>query len=425
LEGIVQAVRSFRHAQLSKGPNPAQRGILLTLFVFLLMCSSRADAQWGKLVSAPQNNSTLVYFGGSLLSATPEGVAQSADEGATWKLRTSGFSKDSLGRLFLQKMHPTQKGIFVSSFLDSGYIYRSTDTAQTWSPVLSGKMIWSFCSTQEAVYALGSSFILKSTDNGEHWSQTSDSTASMMVIAAKDQSLFSAGAAGILRSTNDGRNWTRTSITELMISFAVTDSEIFAGSDFGAVYRSTDDGGSWTRGDLDSVFNSVLLPAGEMIYEGTERGVYGSPDRGRHWRFVGLATTDFFHPLAPATALAISPVHLFAVNETGTEIWSRPLSTLSVQPKAPPLPVRSALIGSYPNPFNGETTILYHVAERSRVTITIYDALGRGFGRIADGEMNPGDYRVRWKAGTAASGVYFVRMVSGRATSTARIIAVK
>ncbi|MDH3252538.1 MAG: T9SS type A sorting domain-containing protein, partial [Ignavibacteria bacterium] len=76
-------------------------------------------------------------------------------------------------------------------------------------------------------------------------------------------------------------------------------------------------------------------------------------------------------------------------------------------------PFRFALDQNYPNPFNPSTTIRFSVAAERRVTLTVYDVLGREVATLIDEEMKPGEYAVQWDAVNAASGVYWYRMLAG------------
>jgi hypothetical protein len=67
-------------------------------------------------------------------------------------------------------------------------------------------------------------------------------------------------------------------------------------------------------------------------------------------------------------------------------------------------------VGSaYPNPFNPQTTIPFNVANRSNVTIEVYNLLGRKVGVLTDRQYNAGSYEVRFSGQDLASGVYFIR----------------
>ncbi len=77
------------------------------------------------------------------------------------------------------------------------------------------------------------------------------------------------------------------------------------------------------------------------------------------------------------------------------------------------LPGSFALKQNYPNPFNATTTIEYNIKQDSRVTLDIYDILGRKVVTLVDEDQNAGAHRVVWKAGSSASGMYFYRIHAG------------
>ena len=80
-------------------------------------------------------------------------------------------------------------------------------------------------------------------------------------------------------------------------------------------------------------------------------------------------------------------------------------------------PDQTQLLPNYPNPFNPETWIPYHLANPSRVVITLYDARGSVVRQLDLGHQHEGYYTSRSRAaywdGTndfgerVASGVYF------------------
>ena len=76
-------------------------------------------------------------------------------------------------------------------------------------------------------------------------------------------------------------------------------------------------------------------------------------------------------------------------------------------------PVDYALNAPYPNPFNSTAMIEYVVPRAGRVSLRIYDMLGREVAALVDDEWPAGTHRIAWQADRAASGTYFVRMQSG------------
>jgi hypothetical protein len=71
-----------------------------------------------------------------------------------------------------------------------------------------------------------------------------------------------------------------------------------------------------------------------------------------------------------------------------------------------------ALEQNFPNPFNPTTTIYYQLPTDSRVSIIIYDLLGRELRRLVDEVKQAGYHDQRFDASGIASGVYFYRMTA-------------
>ena len=73
-------------------------------------------------------------------------------------------------------------------------------------------------------------------------------------------------------------------------------------------------------------------------------------------------------------------------------------------------PGKIKLAPNYPNPFNPETKIKFYLPSPMRVNLAVYDILGRKVTVLMDGNGTSGWHTVTWKAGGAASGVYFYRL---------------
>ena len=91
-------------------------------------------------------------------------------------------------------------------------------------------------------------------------------------------------------------------------------------------------------------------------------------------------------------------------------------------------PKTTALLANYPNPFNPETWIPYHLATESDVQITIYDGRGGVVRRLDVGHQPIGSYQSRSRAAywdgrndlgeSVASGLYFYTLTAGDFTAT-------
>ncbi|MBC8322396.1 MAG: T9SS type A sorting domain-containing protein [Candidatus Marinimicrobia bacterium] len=89
------------------------------------------------------------------------------------------------------------------------------------------------------------------------------------------------------------------------------------------------------------------------------------------------------------------------------------------------LPKSFSLLPVYPNPFNPTATIRYSASAKNSSILQIYDITGRLVETLVNGVTDPGDHEVVWNASNYSSGVYFVRLQSGKYIDTQKIILMK
>ncbi|MEW5701195.1 MAG: T9SS type A sorting domain-containing protein [Candidatus Zixiibacteriota bacterium] len=82
---------------------------------------------------------------------------------------------------------------------------------------------------------------------------------------------------------------------------------------------------------------------------------------------------------------------------------------------------------NYPNPFNSGTTIGFVLSRYERVSLAVYDILGRQVARIVEREMEPGRHLLSWdghdtNGGAVSSGVYFCRVTTGHGTTSRKMV---
>ena len=87
--------------------------------------------------------------------------------------------------------------------------------------------------------------------------------------------------------------------------------------------------------------------------------------------------------------------------------------TITVLPqtdvKQPGLPLAYELKQNYPNPFNPATQFKFDLPVASKLSLLIYDVLGRQVAELANGFHEAGSHSVTWNASNQASGFYFAR----------------
>ena len=99
------------------------------------------------------------------------------------------------------------------------------------------------------------------------------------------------------------------------------------------------------------------------------------------------------------------------------------------------IPETTALLPNYPNPFNPETWIPYHLAKPADVSLTIYDVQGVAVRALTLGHQAAGIYESRTRAAywdgrnasgePVASGVYFYTLTAGEFTATRKLLIIK
>ncbi len=80
---------------------------------------------------------------------------------------------------------------------------------------------------------------------------------------------------------------------------------------------------------------------------------------------------------------------------------------------------------NYPNPFNPITTIDFAIPEETRVTLTIYNQLGKKVVVLVNEEFNAGEHAVKWNAENIASGIYFCELKTERFTTVNKLLLLK
>lgn len=87
------------------------------------------------------------------------------------------------------------------------------------------------------------------------------------------------------------------------------------------------------------------------------------------------------------------------------------VNSVGIQEGTDALPRAFRLGAAYPNPFNPSTAVTAHLATPARLTMTVYNNLGRRVLSRDLGLLSAGDHRLVWRAQAGlASGVYLLQV---------------
>jgi photosystem II stability/assembly factor-like uncharacterized protein len=398
---------------------------LLVIFFTILIFPIQAQQQ----IEWRQTNgldSTIVYalIGNNkyFYAGTNIGISISTDNGNNWETLINNSSSANTKALAINKNGDLFAGTWNG-------ILRSTDNGFSWNSInegLTDKFITSLAiNADENIYAGSQYFLFESVDNGGHWNKINlgESLFITSVLITSKGIILVGGHAGLFKSTDNGKLWNNNNpglTNEYIYSLAETPSgDILAGTRFyGGVFRSTDDGKNWSNlnEDLKKFYqiSSIYSNSVGDLFIITELGTFRSINNGITWiRFdIKLENTVYAQCL-----VSTEEGNLLVGTYNSGVIKSKQTVTTTLS--------NDYKFQNFPNPFNNTTTIQYEIPANTKVSIKIYDILGKEVRTVYEGEKTPGRYFTIIDGTNLASGVYLVRLVTNDYTKTIKTVLLK
>ena len=160
---------------------------------------------------------------------------------------------------------------------------------------------------------------------------------------------------------------------------------------------------------------SVKTSTGTYLYKVSEYdGKYycmKSTDKGNSW--VNIMDTVF------AKKNAYTQFNAIVIDKNGN-LWTGGNSGLLTTAPISGIndntfnPNSFTLSQNYPNPFNPTTVISFSLPEKSRISLKVYDILGRVVDILTDGVMNSGIHKINFDGKKFASGIYIYSLSSDK-----------
>jgi len=173
--------------------------------------------------------------------------------------------------------------------------------------------------------------------------------------------------------------------------------------------------GGWMKFTLKNKFNydptkSLIMIIGQCGTTGTGGGVYVSGGSG-----IRRVTSVGGCPFAASTGGDATRYSIGFDVETVT----------GVTPIVSNIPDKYSLAQNYPNPFNPSTTIKYDLAERTYVTLQIFDIVGRLVETLQNGYQTAGVHEKTFEGKNLSSGIYFYKLTAGNNAETRKMVLLK
>ena len=102
-----------------------------------------------------------------------------------------------------------------------------------------------------------------------------------------------------------------------------------------------------------------------------------------------------------------------------------PVVTTGIDPVSNTTAAEYELSQNYPNPFNPVTSIKFTVPKDGKVSLKIYDILGKLVSTYVDGFLNAGSYNAQFDGSGYASGIYFYTLSTKNFTETKKMHLIK
>ena len=196
--------------------------------------------------------------------------------------------------------------------------------------------------------------------------------------------------------------------------------------DFAAVAAGVDAAGALPLQAVEAALRAAAAQAGDI------EAIAGAPtgfDAPQHAWSRNIAYRNVANALAEVRHLAASDARLGKTVMLLAEL-------LQLLKEMNAIPETTALLPNYPNPFNPETWIPYHLeTTEAEVTLTIYNVRGDVVRTLMLGHQSAGVYESRGRAAywdgrnrigePVASGVYFYTLTAGDFTATRKLLIAK
>ncbi len=89
------------------------------------------------------------------------------------------------------------------------------------------------------------------------------------------------------------------------------------------------------------------------------------------------------------------------------------------------MPISYSLDPAYPNPFNPQTNLTFHLPVAGDAVLSIFDVQGKEVTTLHNGWLQPGSYHTAFSGDNLAGGVYIARLTAGNTQQTQKLVLVK
>ncbi len=174
--------------------------------------------------------------------------------------------------------------------------------------------------------------------------------------------------------------------------------------------------------NMVDAYGTMILPGGGTVQalrirsDMTQTGA--SYTRSISYMFITNSGTQFSVEAADTTSPNSGVIPIYGITFINSNVTA-------INQADNNIPQNFLLDQNYPNPFNPSTQINYSIPSAQKVTLKIYDELGKEVATLVNTEQAAGNYTVDFNASEFASGVYFYSIQAGNFMQMKKMILMK
>lgn len=409
--------------------------------------TTNSGSTWSGAMSGISTNEGVTWVAPIVPHPTENGVFFTArtrvykttDNAATW----TAISANVNGTTAVREMTISKTNPQLLYATSSAKVYRSDDGGATWTNVTTG--LPSKTITTVLVHPIdeniayvtfsgfGGSKVYKSTNKGSSWISVAgdlpDTPVNDIFVTSRDalhpNTYFVATDVGVFLTRNDGQTWVdldnglpNTVIKHL--DFSESTGMLRAGTHGRGVYEAYIEFAvpveltSFTANQKNNFVELNWKTSTETNNRGFE---IERKLKNQNWTTIGFKEGN---------GTALEPVdynfsdNIFALNYTGKILYRLKQIdndgsfkySMMVAADVISIPEKTELEQNFPNPFNPATTIRFKLMNESKVTLKIFDVLGKEVLTLVDAELLPGnhEYQLHKDQLKTSSSVYFYEL---------------
>jgi len=418
----------------------------------VLMSSTDFGNNWQLLTQIPSTNLNSI-------DAVTDNIIYTAGFNALFIKTTDGGATGHASFVRANNVSPTINDIYFTSE-NTGYaahsysmVSKTTDGGVTWTAVM--KDTNAVTVSNAGVYFLNENLgwvtgkiansvdvIHKTTDGGTTWTSQSNilqSNGRAVTFFDSNKGIMVGEKLKAAYTTDGGTTWIASVFNSLPpgtttpalknVTFRDANNAIAVGDNL--ILLSSDGGATWNYSPVNNLFESLSGVEFKDALNGwavgsknsaiRSTGLYQTTDGGSNW--TNRANYAVFDTMVTLYEVSYTPSGDLWVSASSGIVYTTAVfnGTDDELTGVKDFSLRQ----NYPNPFNPTTTIVYNLDKRSRVTLKVFDVLGREIRTLIEGENEAGKHEVKFDGRDLSSGVYIYKLSTANGVISKKMSLIK